>query len=358
MKICFLSYLHGFGGAEKMIVTLANNMSKRGHDVTMVSIGDNQQCYVLAKSIKNININDNYPNQVSRAIKRFIGIFRIIYVNKPDVVVNFWLQPLYLAVPAKLLRTVKLIYSERGDPSDKEYGIFLRLIRSISFYFTDGFVFQSKAVRDYFSENVRNKSSIIKNPVKISGTPATAVNGRKNKIVNIGRLHEQKNQELLIRAFAEFFRSHDDYILEIYGDGSLMASLINLTNELNIGDKVSFFSAVSNIHEKIYDAKMFVLSSDYEGMPNALLECMALGIPCISTNYSLGGAEEIIKNYENGIVVERNNLRQLLSAMLYIADNNALAERMGNNAKKIKVAHDEARVFDCWEQFLVKTLYK
>lgn len=188
-------------------------------------------------------------------------------------------------------------------------------------------VFQSAFVRDLFDENVRAHSTILPNPVSVSCRRSALV---RHRIVNIGRLNSQKNQNMLIRAFARFSEVHGAYTLSFYGDGELLPDLEIMVRELGLQDKVLFHGNVEKVHEAIADAEMFVLSSDFEGLSNALLECMMMGMPCIST--ACEGSVDVIRDGENGLLTEVGNEEQLLQAMLRLAEDEDLRERLGRAA--------------------------
>ncbi len=113
-------------------------------------------------------------------------------------------------------------------------------------------------------------------------------------------------------------------------------------------------SFCSNVHEAINSASMFVMSSDFEGMPNALIEALALGIPCISTDCPCGGPRMLIDNFQNGILVPIKSPSDMLSAMKYIADNPEKAKQMGQNASKIIDRVDNKVICGEWLEFINK----
>ena len=140
---------------------------------------------------------------------------------------------------------------------------------------------------------------------------------------------------LLLEAFAEAHKTHPEYILKIYGEGVLRGALENKISEFNLEESAFLMGEKDNIKDEIYKEGIFVLSSDYEGMPNALMEAMALGIPCISTDCPCGGPKYLIKNKKNGILVDINDKNQLKEAMIYLIENKDIAKEIGSCANKI-----------------------
>lgn len=114
------------------------------------------------------------------------------------------------------------------------------------------------------------------------------------KIVTVGRLTVQKNQKLLIESFSEVLKKYPNIILEIYGDGEKREELKYIIKTLGVSNNVIFKGNILNVHEAIADAGLFVLSSDYEGLSNALMEAMMMGLPCIST--TCAGSDELISD--------------------------------------------------------------
>jgi len=350
MKLVFLSYLHGFGGAEKQNVMLANAMAERGHNVTLISICADNNCYSLDERVKYIFLPDRKTN-VMRLVTRYRDIKEKLKEIDPDVTVSFWFQSAYLTALMKKKITGKVVYSERGDPGDKEYSGALGLIRKLTIAGIDGFVFQSKGAQSYFNESVRNRSTVIPNPVFVHPEDFPAVTQRRKAIVTVGRLHPQKNQALLINAFAKISREFPEYTLEIYGDGELKDELRTRIDSLGISDKAMLKGTSKKIHSLIYDAALFVLSSDYEGIPNTLLEAMALGMPCISTDCRPGGARELIENGKDGIIVPINDETALANAITDLLSDEEKASEIGRRARITARRFDPANVYSQWERF-------
>lgn len=353
MKIVFLSYLHGFGGAEKQNIMLANAMAERGHNVTLISISVNNNCYVLDNQVKYLYLPDRKQN-ILYIVTRYQDIKKVLKEIRPDITVNFWFQSAYMTALMHKSICGKIIYSERGDPGDKEYHGILGIIRKWALPHIDGFIFQSKGAQNYFDKKVQQKSTIIPNPIFINAENFPKLKKRRKVIVTVGRLHPQKNQELLIDAFSMITDDFPDYILEIYGEGKLKEELQRKINKLKLTNRIFLKGINTEIHNFIYDASLFVLSSNYEGLPNTLLEAMALGIPCISTDCRPGGAREIITNNENGIIVEVGNKNKLAFAMKKVLSDDRIMEMYSIKGKISSKRYETKKIYQEWDDFLTQ----
>ena len=353
-KIVFLGFLPGFGGAERSMIMTANALANLGYDVTIISFKDNNVVYEINRNVNYIFIPDCGGSKIKKQLWRFRNLKDKLSHIKPEVVISFWLQPaIFSAILSKFVG-FKVIYSERGDPTDEEYKGFLGFLRDIFFNFIDGFVFQTEGAKKCFSESIQKRGVVINNPVYIKYDDFPIPTERKKVIVNVGRLHEQKNQFLLIDAFAKISNEFSEYNLEIYGQGELESELKDLIKRLKLEDRVILKGTTNNLFAEIFDASLFVLSSNYEGMPNALMEAMALGIPCISTDCKPGGVRELIVNGKNGLITSMNSVEELSEAMKYMLDNPEKASLMGKNAKEICKTHSPDDIFKIWDKFIKK----
>lgn len=352
MNITLLGHLHGYGGAEKSLILLANQLSQRGHSVTLVTVTANNNVYQLDEGVKCNYIPDIGANKLGVIAHRYLELKRYFAKQHTDLVISFWFQIGIMSMILSKFHGFKIIYSERGDPADIEYDGLNGIIRTLSFPFFDGFVFQTKGARDFFNKKMRQKSCIIHNAINIDEGKIGAVPQKKKYIIGIGRLHRQKNFQLLIKAFAKIQKDYHDYFLVIYGEGEQRDELQTLISQLAMDKKVILFGNTSEIMQKLLEAEIFVLSSDFEGMPNALMEAMALGLPCISTDCTPGGAAELIDNHKNGVLVEKNNVNALAEAMRLLLDNPDVAQQYGNAAKKIRETHSLDKIYDKWNDYL------
>ena len=353
MKILTVGYLHGAGGAERQIILLSNQMAKRDHDVTLCVLSEYKSEYPIDDNVSIIDLTGAEKGRFT-ILNRFLAFRGLVKRLCPDVIVNYNLQSAYfcLAIPKKYRG--RIIYSERGDPYDDEYSGILGKVRDFTVPRMDGLVFQSEGARDFFPDIVKSKSEVIHNSVNIPQEKYPIPSEREKRIVNVGRLHPQKNQKLLIDAFAQVSKDFSDYTLEIYGDGELHDTLTQQINELGLTGRATIIPSRKDVHDCIYLASLFVLSSDYEGMPNALMEAMALGLPCVATDCRPGGARTLISDGVNGFIVPLRDASALADRIRYLLNHRNEAEIMSIEARKIQLTHSDNEIFDKWDRFIRK----
>ena len=192
---------------------------------------------------------------------------------------------------------------------------------------------------------------MIPNPVYI-GDLQPYEGERDKKIVAVGRLEPQKNHKLLLRAFAEFAATHKEYVLEIYGKGELEEELKALARELGIEKHVQLRGFSGKVKEEINNAAMYVLSSDYEGISNSMLEAIALGVPVIATDCPIGGSRMYIEDGVNGLLVPVGDMQTMAAAMKRIADDAEFRESLSRQGRKLR---EQNRVEQIAERFLSLT---
>lgn len=352
MKLAFISYYLTYGGIERQITMLANEMCKKGHEVHMVSMAGGHICYDVSRSIIWHDVREK-GIRFCAVWNRYWGLRKKLTQIKPDITIAFMYQQVYLCAFMPKRCFGKLLYAERGDPGADVYRGFLKALRMVTLHRIDGIVFQTKGAESYFGSKFKGRSCIIANPAFLKREDFQSIRERRNVIVNAGRLDAQKNQAVLIQAFSQVSSIYPYYTLEIYGEGNLKQELKNQAERLGLADKVIFKGTTSNLHCEILDAGMFVLSSDFEGIPNALLEAMALGIPSISTDCSPGGARELIEDGKDGLIVPKGNSKKLAQAMLKFIENPDYAERLGENAAKRIQRYKPSVIYKKWEKFMI-----
>ena len=174
-------------------------------------------------------------------------------------------------------------------------------------------------------------------------------------MVQSGRLVDFKNQLLLIDAFVKVHRDHPDYILEIYGGDSHDGTKELLEESIarnHAESYVHLMGASDELEKKLNDAALFAFSSDWEGLPNALMEAMALGLPIVATDCPCGGPATLIENEKNGLLVPIKDADALAAGMKRLIEDPALAERLGNEARKIKDIANTESVVQQWKEYI------
>ena len=245
---------------------------------------------------------------------------------------------------------IPLVVSERNDPSIDPASNVKRLLRNVLYCRPNWFVFQTPDAKRYFSKKIQDRSNIVLNP--LSGSiPDCWLGEREKRIVSVGRLNNQKNFPLLIEAFLLFHKKHPDYILEIYGDGMLEDKLKSYISDCQLEEFVFLKGFIKDVHDRIKKAAMFVMSSDFEGLPNALIEAMALGLPSISTDCPCGGPRMLIKDGVNGRLVSVNNVNELCDAMLFCAEEEH-AEKLSIESRKIRDIVSREKIVSEWEALI------
>lgn len=302
MRVLLLACLNNdgnaLGGAEKTIINLSNWLALDADDeVQLVSVDGDARPYNISDKVNYYGFEKVRESKIKHHLKLYKHTQIAIKRFKPDVVISFWIQPLFYAMLNREFRNISFIFSERNDP-DLEYGRITKCIRNIALKKVSGIVFQTKSAMDYFNDNVKNKSVIIQNPVYIKYDDYKLNEKMDNRIVSVGRLYNQKNQKLLIEAFNRIKDRYPEYSLEIYGEGILREELQSLINNYNLNSRIKLMGAHKDVIDKIYGSRLFILTSLYEGMPNALMEAMCLGIPIISSDCPCGGPRDLIQSRE------------------------------------------------------------
>lgn len=359
-KYLFLIPSLGSGGAERVLVTIANNLAE-SNEIHIITLTDGECYYKLNKNVHrhsvkfNVNRRNIFTTLFTEVVGFFIGmsfIKKMINEIKPDAILSFLVHTNAMLIILKCLgiANMKCIVSERADPFKRNF-----INRWFEFHFykkVDCIVCQSQAVVKFFDKNTANKICIIKNPISMDAIPERYIGKRKKTIVGVGRLFPQKNFSLLIDAFYDVSRKYPEYSLEIYGAGYLRDELQKQIEQYGLEEKAHLMGERKNVMHYIADSTVFVLSSEFEGFPNALIEAMATGLPVISTDFSpVGVAKEIIGK-ENGIVVPRNDKNSLVNALETIIKNDTLQEHMSVHNREIMYVLDERAITYKWAEIL------
>lgn len=360
MKILFCIDTMSKGGAERVIANLANNLNGR-NQVTILTLSKRKIEYKLNDGI---NISSIYEKEEKKNIFQKILFFvntkslyrKMIKKINPDIIISFLPYSSFFSIMAGKGLNIPVIVSVRNDPKEEYKSRINYILMKLLYKKATGFVFQTEQAKEFFSDYIQKKSEIISNPINPDFIGDRYDGPREKEIVAVGRLEEQKNHKMLLKAFSEVSQDFKDYKLVIYGEGSLSNELKELSKLLGIEDKVKFAGQVSNIKEKIYRASVFILSSNYEGMPNSLMEAMALGVPCIATDCPCGGCSFLINDGINGFLVPVDDEIGLAAKIKTLLGNKELQRSFSIQANKICEELSPEIINKKWEDFIRKML--
>ena len=386
------------GGAERVAAQIMNKLNDRGYDTRFIltsakknevvrsDLNEKTQLILLTEEMKAETTGQKLAHLPARAYSTIFGKLyekqnkyvpasigkatiewqyhreikwlRNYLKQNPDMTVIAFSQP---AMPIIVLAADKLpnkvIISERADPNrlmKKRYGK-----PFIEKYYTraDVAVFQTEDAKSVYPEAVSKKGTVIFNPLK--DNLMQPYHGERNKyITTFCRISNQKNLPLLVEAFDQVHSKHPEYTLRIIGDGSneegreILQKIESRLNEFGLKKSVKFEPFMKNVHEAVIKDAMYVNSSDYEGISNAMLEAMAIGMPVVCTDCPIGGAKATINDGENGLLVPIQNAAALASAMNRMIEDNELADKLSHNASQIREELSLDKITEKWMQLL------
>ena len=339
------------GGAERVVCNLANYLSTNEHDVTIVTVSETKSTYELDKRIvqKPLLKIEERSNKIFEFILRYFRFRKFIKKETSDCFIVFLPKTTIFLLHFRKLIKVPVIASERGNP--KVYrGLTQKILKKYASR-ADAWVFQTEEAAKWY-EGIAKESIVIPNAINPAFIRPPYEGEKEKCIVAVGRLSEQKNFKLLLDAFSDISPEYPEYTLKIYGKGPLEAELKNHAKNIGIADKTQFMGYVSNMPEELEKASGFVLSSNFEGMPNALMEAMALGLPCVSTDCPVGGPRYLIEHGENGLLVPVGNKDEMIKAIRSILQKEDDAKKMGQNARMIAKRLAPEQIYSRWETFI------
>lgn len=348
MKVLFYINVLGGGGAERVICNLATAFSEHGHESIIVTSFPVDDEYSIGHRVKRLCLFSKKLNRsfLKRNYRLTKELRKLIKLEQPDIVVAFMAEPNFRAIIASLGLKNKVLVSVRNDPSREYPDSVKRVLAKKLYTLADGVVFQTEDAKKWFPCKIQKNSQIIYNQVDEIFYNVPPVQKRCN-IVTMGRLTAQKNHKMLIRAFASIADQISDNLI-IYGEGELRGELEALVTELHMENRIFLPGVISNVVGTIASAKLFVLSSDYEGMPNALLEAMAMGIPCISTDCPCGGPRMLFGELLADRLCACGDEKELGNKIVKLI----LQSANGENEKKISEQFRPERIFRKWEEYI------
>lgn len=364
-KIAFYIGSLGKGGAERVVVNLAEYFHAQGYEVTIVTAYQLDEEYELAHGVKRIilgELNVTVNGRVRFFMQRLQKLKNVWKTEKPDVIVSFIGKANMMALLSTIGTRIPVFVSVRSDPNREYASKMMGIVSKTLFRRAKGIIVQTQDAKEYFPKGMQSKVRIFPNSLDTGFIKDRYEGDRSPEIVMVGRLDANKNHKLLFQAFSEIHEEYPDMRIVIYGAGfpgsDTEPALRALAKELRIQDKVIFMGRKNNIAEHIHQSRIFVLASTYEGMPNALLEAMALGLACISTDCPCGGPRSVIRNGENGILIPVGDAAALEKALRTILEHPEYEEALGREACKLRDELAPEKVNRMWMEYIEQGIKK
>lgn len=363
-KIAFFVDSLSKGGAERVVSNLVNYFSKFDkYKVDLIILNQKEIEYEINKNVtihyilnsNNINSKECLAKKIKNLYLKLKNTRNIVKEIEADAIVSFLPDSCFLSLAMKRKRD-KVIISVRNDPKIEYKSIKNKILMKLLYPKCDGVVFQTEEAKNYFNNIIKSNSEIIANPINEDFIISPYEGARRKEIVSVGRLEKQKNFATLIYAFNSFYKENKSYKLIIYGEGKERKNLQKIIDNLGLNEVVKLPGKVDDVKERIYDATAFVLSSLYEGMPNSLMEAMAMGMPVISTDCPCGGPRFLIKQNVSGILVPVENVNLLAEAIQKVATDLDFQQKLSYNAAKISNELNPTKISRKWEEYIERVI--
>jgi len=342
MRICYVIGGLGAGGAERQLLYLVHAMAARV-PITVISLSDSSSTLLPAfEGIPRVNIVTVPKSHAIdfRALAELVGLFRRI---RPHIVHTFLRTANYWGRLSALLSGIPItIASERNV--EKERGILANTLDTILSFATTRIVANAAAVRDSLTKRgvPARRINVIRNgvPHHAALSPGArdrirtelGVHGRQPLVLFVGRLYRQKNPLLFLHMARKILDSGMSCRFGIVGEGPLRSKIESTTSSLGLDNAIVLTGLRHDVPALLAAADLLVLTSDWEGMPNVILEAMSVGTPAVATD--VGGVREIISDGVNGYVVPPRNVERLTVAVTAALSDPHVHACLGRSARE------------------------
>lgn len=357
-RIGFVIHSLNAGGAERVLTELANELVTK-QEVVIITLIKCVPFYSVNPKIKIAHCSNgevyskNGVQAILNNLKYVRKIYSIIKDEKINLIIGFTTSANVMSVLASKTAKIKCIISERNNPILAPPNKFWTVLRNFTYRYANYLVVQTENNKSFYSQILpKDKIIIIANPIgSIFETERKLPRFDKIKksIISVGRLNSNKSQDLLIKAFANI--PNDEYNLKILGDGPKKDNYIELTKDLSIENKVEFLGNINDISKYYNNATIFVFTSKSEGFPNALMEAMYFGLPCISTNCP-NGPSDLIQDGINGFLIEVDNRHQLEEKLTHLMNHENIRQELSRNAILSTKKFEMKFIVKAWEKYI------
>jgi glycosyltransferase involved in cell wall biosynthesis len=338
MRLALVISALGAGGAERVIVTLANAWAARGWQVALITFeppGTKPYYPVDPRvTLRQLGIPSvGHPRwkAVRQGLRRVSALRQALRTMAPDLVIAFLAKINVLTMLASRGLAVPVIVSERNNPERQRFRGIWSWLRHWSYGAAWCVVTPSRGVLASFPRKIRARGRVIPNPVDL--TCAAIPQRGKGRLVAVGRLVHQKGFDLLLRAFARIAPDHPEWTLTVWGEGEQRAALEALCAHLGVAGRVQLPGLTERPGRWVQEADIFVLSSRYESFGNVITEAMVAGLPVIAFECPWGPGE-ILRDGEDGLLVPPEDVGALAAAIRRLIVDADLRRRLGQAAAR------------------------
>lgn len=347
------------GGAERVVSNLANQFAKEGYEVLIATEWSGENEFQLDPKVRRVHVGlkdqDESKNRIAKILLRIQYLHDFMKKERPDVLIAFTRKPNYRALTAGIGTNVPVVISVRTDPVGHYDSLTDRIQIALLFGRAAGCVFQTEGAKEFFAPRLQDKSRIILNPIHPKYIGVACPAEREKTVVQSGRLVDFKNQANLIRAFIEVHKKHPDFILKIYGPDSgdgTKEILEKIIADNQAESYVKLMGGSDRLEQELVNASVYAFSSDWEGLPNALMEAMALGLPIVATDCPCGGPRTIMTDGVDGILIPVKDQKALEDGINKLIENPGLAKQLGRQARRISEKANSQAVFEQWRDYI------
>jgi glycosyltransferase involved in cell wall biosynthesis len=344
------------GGSERVMVNLAEYLHRNNCEVILVTQYKQEVEYDINPNIKRVYSEPDSSKlqggRIHNFVVRFSTLRDIWKEYKPELVLSFLGKNNLMAIATSAFLPVKVVASVRGEPTMEYDSTLMRILAKFVFRFANGVILQTEQAKSFFPKAVRKKAVIMSNPLNPEFLNRRYTGEKEDVIVAVGRLDENKNHAMLIHGFARIASEFPNTKLIIYGEGDYRNNLEELIAEKNLTDRILLPGVITDVVEHIKKARIFALTSNTEGMPNSLMEAMALGLAVVSTDCPCGGPATLIDDGVNGLLVPVGNAYALADAFRRILSDSEYEKSLGDDAYNITTKLNPQKVNREWYDYL------
>lgn len=335
-KICFFSGdITRSGGTERVSVQLANELAKeKEYEICFLSLVEqaDKPFYEITNDIKRYSLGTHWINPGPGYLPLIGKLKRFLKAQEIDIIIDIDIVLDVLSIPAAKRLKTKVISWEHFNCEFEQSVLYRKWISRLSAKKADYIVTLTEQDKQSYGKLLKRTSDIetVYNP--FSQVELNENIRRENWIVTVGRLTYQKGTDYLAEVAKEVLKQNKDWKWIVLGDGEERKKLETITKENDLEKQLFLKGRVENVEWYLNRAKLFVLTSRYEGLPLCLIEAMQMNVPCVSFDVKTGPSD-IIENNVNGILISSFEIEKMIKEINALLKNKCRLQNMSKNTR-------------------------